>query len=92
MRLNECAQAKIALQEGLGINLTLADASELFLGRLKGVTDPEKKRKIIGNSFIEVFEAEAAKIEAQVEQQGKAKIEVQLFNSRSDTLTPGISP
>ncbi|MEJ1730221.1 GMP synthase (glutamine-hydrolyzing), partial [Escherichia coli] len=35
--------------------------SELFLGRLQGITDPEQKRKIIGASFIEVFEAEAAK-------------------------------
>lgn len=86
MRLNECALAKVALQEGLGINLTVVDASELFLGRLKGVTDPEKKRKIIGNSFIEVFEAEAAKIEAQVEQHGKGKIEFLL----QGTLYPDV--
>ncbi|MDN5247537.1 MAG: glutamine-hydrolyzing GMP synthase [Wolbachia endosymbiont of Tyrophagus putrescentiae] len=38
------------------------DRSDLFLGRLKGVTDPEQKRKIIGNTFIEVFEEEAKKI------------------------------
>ncbi len=41
----------------------LKDASELFLGRLAGVDDPEQKRKIIGSSFIEVFDAEAAKID-----------------------------
>ena len=74
MRLNECATVKRTLQDHLGINLTLADASELFLSKLRGVTDPEKKRKIIGNTFIEVFEAEAARIEAAVGQQGKGKI------------------
>ena len=58
----------------------------MFLGRLKGVNDPEKKRKIIGNSFIEVFEQEAAKIEAAVEQQGKGKIEFLL----QGTLYPDV--
>jgi GMP synthase (glutamine-hydrolysing) len=42
-----------------------ADATDLFLGRLAGLTDPEQKRKIIGAAFIEVFEAEAKKLEAQ---------------------------
>ncbi|KAJ1551820.1 GMP synthase (glutamine-hydrolyzing), partial [Cladochytrium tenue] len=67
MRHNECAEASALLRDRLGINLTVVDAGDLFLGRLKGVTDPERKRKIIGNTFIEVFEDEAAKIEAQVE-------------------------
>ena len=62
MRKNETESVKKTLDDGLGINLTVVDASELFLGRLKGVTDPEKKRKIIGNTFIHVFEEEAAKI------------------------------
>lgn len=62
MRLNETEQVYKTLTEGLGINLTVVDASDLFLDRLKGVTDPEKKRKIIGNTFIHVFEDEAAKI------------------------------
>jgi GMP synthase (glutamine-hydrolysing) len=39
-----------------------ADASDLFLDRLAGVTDPEKKRKLIGNTFIDVFEVEAHKL------------------------------
>jgi GMP synthase (glutamine-hydrolysing) len=47
----------------LGLPLTVVDASELFLGRLKGVEDPEEKRKIIGNTFIEVLEREARKVE-----------------------------
>lgn len=62
MRLNECQKVKETLADGLGINLSVIDASDEFLGKLKGVTDPEKKRKIIGNTFIEVFEREAAKI------------------------------
>jgi len=63
LRLNEAKQVKETLTAGLGINLTVIDASERFLGRLKGVTDdPEKKRKIIGNTFIEVFQETAKKI------------------------------
>lgn len=48
MRLNECEQVKKTLKEHLGINLTIVDGSELFLGRLAGVLEPEAKRKIIG--------------------------------------------
>ncbi|CAI4921472.1 ATV_HP_G0107660.mRNA.1.CDS.1 [Saccharomyces cerevisiae] len=62
LRLNEAANVKKTLVEGLGINLMVVDASEEFLSKLKGVTDPEKKRKIIGNTFIHVFEREAEKI------------------------------
>ena len=55
MRKNEAKQAKETLTSGLGINLTVVDASERFLSQLKGVTDPEKKRKIIGAAFIDCF-------------------------------------
>jgi len=48
MRLNECEQVKETLEKHLGINLTVVDGADLFLGRLKGVAEPEKKRKIIG--------------------------------------------
>ncbi|KAK9471858.1 uncharacterized protein V1510DRAFT_426608 [Dipodascopsis tothii] len=64
MRLNETEQVHATLTKHLGINLTVVDASDVFLGKLKGVTDPEKKRKIIGNTFIEIFEAESAKLDA----------------------------
>jgi len=47
----------------MGLNLKYVDASEVFLSRLAGVEDPEKKRKIIGNTFIEVFDSEARMIE-----------------------------
>ncbi len=46
----------------MGLNLIHVDAKERFLGRLRGVTDPERKRKIIGEEFVNVFEAEASKI------------------------------
>lgn len=48
--------------EGLGLNVIGVDASEKFFSDLEGVTDPEKKRKIIGRDFVEVFNAEARKI------------------------------
>ena len=51
-------------RDGLGMNLVKADAAELFLSKLKGVSDPEQKRKIIGEEFIRVFEQEAKKIGA----------------------------
>ncbi|KAF2121665.1 GMP synthase [Lophiotrema nucula] len=73
LRLNEAKQVKETLTQGLGIKLTVIDASERFLGRLKGVTDdPEKKRKIIGNTFIEVFQETAKKIAEDAQGSDKA--------------------
>lgn len=67
LRLNEAAQVDQMLRQNLGVNLTVVDSSDLFLKRLEGVEDPEQKRKIIGNTFIHVFEDEAAKLEAKAE-------------------------
>ncbi len=50
------------LAQTLKVTAQIVDASKLFLGRLKGVADPEKKRKIIGKTFIEVFDKEAKRI------------------------------
>lgn len=50
MRLNEFEEVKKNLGDHLGINLTVVEAGELFLSRLEGVSDPEKKRKIIGST------------------------------------------
>ena len=61
LRLNEAAQIR-KRYERLQLPLVFVDASALFLERLAGVTDPEKKRKAIGATFIDVFEAEAAKL------------------------------
>ena len=59
MRMNESKQVVELFQEKYHIPLDFVDASDLFLSRLAGVTDPEQKRKIIGATFIEVFEEEA---------------------------------
>jgi GMP synthase (glutamine-hydrolysing) len=52
LRLNEAKQVKETLGEHLGINLTIVDASHEFLEGLKGVTDPELKRRFIGGKFV----------------------------------------
>lgn len=65
LRLNEAQTVRETLGKHLGINLTVVDSSELFLGRLAGVADPETKRKIIGNTFIEVFQDTAERIVQQ---------------------------
>jgi GMP synthase (glutamine-hydrolysing) len=63
MRYKESEELMKLFAENFDIEIDLVNASELFLGALAGVSDPEKKRKIIGNKFIEVFDAEAAKFE-----------------------------
>jgi GMP synthase (glutamine-hydrolysing) len=61
MRLDEAAQIRKRF-ERLDLPLVFADASQKFLARLAGVVEPEQKRKIIGSTFIDVFEEEAAKL------------------------------
>ena len=63
MRKGECAQVVETFRERLGNGLIHVDASERFLGKLAGVDEPERKRKIIGEEFIRVFEAEAEKLD-----------------------------
>jgi GMP synthase (glutamine-hydrolysing) len=63
LRKNEFEKVQQTLRDKLGLRLDAVDATERFLGKLKGVSDPEKKRKIIGNEFIAVFEDEARRIE-----------------------------
>lgn len=70
MRKNEAAQVVDRLRNRCGVNITLIDSADLFLGKLDGVTEPEKKRKIIGNTFIDVFESEANKLNAAFLLQG----------------------
>ena len=62
LRKNEFQQVQKNLRDKLGLNLVAVNASERFLSKLAGVTDPEKKRKIIGNEFIAVFDDEAHRI------------------------------
>lgn len=61
MRMNESKLVVDLFRERFHIPLDFVDAGDLFLARLQGVTDPERKRKIIGNTFIDVFEEEAKK-------------------------------
>lgn len=61
LRQNEYDEVLDAYKE-IGLNVVPVKAGERFLGKLAGITDPEQKRKIIGNEFIAVFEEEAAKV------------------------------
>jgi GMP synthase (glutamine-hydrolysing) len=74
LRKNEFQKVQKTLCDKLDLHLDAVDATDRFLGKLKGVSDPEKKRKIIGNEFIKVFEREAHRIEKQ---EGKVKWLVQ---------------
>ncbi|HYA75616.1 MAG TPA: glutamine-hydrolyzing GMP synthase [Burkholderiaceae bacterium] len=61
LRLGEAQQVIETFERHLGLHLIHVDASDRFLGKLSGVSDPESKRKIIGREFVEVFQQEAAK-------------------------------
>jgi GMP synthase (glutamine-hydrolysing) len=62
LRREEADRTLKVFKNNLGMNIIYVDATDRFLNRLKGVTDPEEKRKIIGEEFIRVFEDEASKI------------------------------
>jgi GMP synthase (glutamine-hydrolysing) len=62
LRKNEFEKVQQGLRDNLGLHLVAVDATERFLSKLAGVTDPETKRKIIGNEFIAVFDEEANRI------------------------------
>jgi GMP synthase (glutamine-hydrolysing) len=62
LRLDEARQVMKTFGDNLGVRVIHVDASDRFLSALKGVSDPEEKRKIIGREFVHVFQEEAAKI------------------------------
>ncbi|WP_456436486.1 glutamine-hydrolyzing GMP synthase [Methanopyrus sp.] len=70
MRKGEPKRIRELLEEELGLNLKFVEAADEFFEALRGVTDPEKKRKIIGEKFIEIFERIAKEEEAEVLVQG----------------------
>ena len=70
LRKNEAQEVMDFYNKSLGLNIVYVDASKRFLDKLKGVTDPERKRKIIGEEFVRVFEEEAAKVDANFLLQG----------------------
>jgi GMP synthase (glutamine-hydrolysing) len=63
MRKNEGDQVVSAFRDHFRVPLVAVDAEQRFLGKLRGIDDPERKRKVIGAEFIRVFEEEAAKLE-----------------------------
>jgi GMP synthase (glutamine-hydrolysing) len=63
LRKNEAEQVTSAFRDNFRVPLVHVDASDRFLARLRGVVEPEEKRRIIGEEFIRVFEAEAAKLQ-----------------------------
>jgi GMP synthase (glutamine-hydrolysing) len=65
LRKNEFEKVQQNLRDKLGLHLTAVDATDRFMAKLAGVTDPEKKRKIIGAEFIAVFDDEAHRIEKE---------------------------
>jgi GMP synthase (glutamine-hydrolysing) len=62
LRKNEFEKVQKSLRDNLGLHLVAVDATDRFMRKLAGVTDPEAKRKIIGNEFIEVFDDQAKRI------------------------------
>ncbi len=63
LRLNEAKQIMETFSRNLAVNVIYVDAGRQFLEQLKGITDPEQKRRIIGREFVEIFQQEAEKIE-----------------------------
>jgi len=63
LRQGEVGQVMETFKDDFGIRIVQVDASERFLGALAGITDPERKRKVIGGLFVDIFQEEAKKIE-----------------------------
>jgi len=74
LRKNEFEKVQQNLRDNLGLHLVAVDATDRFMKKLAGVTDPETKRKIIGNEFIEVFDDEAKRI---LKEEGRGENEVE---------------
>jgi GMP synthase (glutamine-hydrolysing) len=86
LRKNEFEKVQQTLRDKLGLHLIAVDATERFMKKLKGVTDPETKRKIIGKEFIEVFDEEAHRIaqeEGDVESLVQGTLYPDVIESRS---------
>jgi len=86
LRKNEFEKVQKNLRDNLGLHLVAVDATDRFMQKLAGVIDPEKKRKIIGNEFIEVFDDEAKRIlkqEGEVEWLVQGTLYPDVIESRS---------
>jgi len=87
LRKDEPEQIKNIFRDNFHLNLGYVDASKKFLNRLKGITDPEEKRKIIGAEFVKVFEEQAAKIKG-VKFLGQGTLYPDVIESLSPTGAP----
>jgi len=86
LRKNEFEKVQQNLRDHLGLHVVAVDATERFMRKLAGVSDPETKRKIIGNEFIAVFDAEAHRIlqeEGEVEWLVQGTLYPDVIESRS---------
>ncbi|MFD1441732.1 glutamine-hydrolyzing GMP synthase [Lacticaseibacillus hegangensis] len=84
LRKNEADQVMESLNGRLGVKIIKVNAADRFLGDLKGVTDPEQKRKIIGRDFIEVFNDEARKLHG-IEYLAQGTLYTDVVESGTDT-------
>ncbi len=91
LRLHEREQVEQTFRKHLGIDLRVVDASRQFLGALAGVTDPETKRKRIGHTFIDVFEAEARKVGDDVRFLVQGTLYPDVIESLSPTGGPSVT-
>ncbi len=87
LRNEEAAQIKNVFRDMYHLNLDYVDRSKRFLTRLKGITDPEEKRKIIGDEFVKVFEEEADKVKG-VKFLGQGTLYPDVIESISPTGAP----
>ncbi len=86
LRKNEAEQVEKIFRDKFHMNLIVVDAKDRFLGKLKGVTDPERKRKIIGEEFIRVFEEEKNKL-GEIDYLVQGTIYPDVIESGSDTAS-----
>ncbi|MGC8257140.1 glutamine-hydrolyzing GMP synthase [Leuconostoc mesenteroides] len=84
LRKNEADQVMTMLGSKFGLNIIKVDAQERFLDKLAGVSDPEQKRKIIGNEFIQVFNDEAKKLDG-IEFLAQGTLYTDVIESGTDT-------
>jgi GMP synthase (glutamine-hydrolysing) len=87
LRKDEPQQIKKVFRNMYHLNLDYVDRSKRFLARLKGITDPEEKRKIIGDEFVKVFEEEAAKVKGV-----KYLAQGTLYPDVIESIAPGGAP
>ena len=91
LRKGEFEQVQQVFRGQFGMNLIAVDAEDRFLDKLKGVSDPEKKRKIIGEEFVRVFEEEAKKL-GKVEFLAQGTILPDIIESGTDGKNKLVSP